>query len=228
MWAPEHPAIEARVQQFVAVSEEVQEILKNDYDLDSVIVRNFIDTKHFKPGKFNPKIKQILFNSNYHSANDPEVMVIKEVAKHYGAKLMAIGENFSTSQDLMDQIKHADIVIGVGRSVLEGLSAGKMGIVIGRWGMAGVIHPGNIEEIRKFNFSGRNARDINMTAQELIAQINSLYTKDFSNWCRNQVLKDHNSTNAAEFFVQIARDLLNAPKSQLTDPERRPYRRANE
>jgi glycosyltransferase involved in cell wall biosynthesis len=226
IWAPEHPAVDAGVQQFVAVSEEVKDLLKSEYNLDSIIVRNFIDTKHFKPGKFNAKPKQILFNSNYHRSTDPEVLVIKEVAKHYGAKLMAIGENFSTSQDLMDQIKHTDIVIGMGRSVLEGLSAGKMGIVIGRWGMAGVIHPGNLEEIRQFNFSGRNASEVTMTAQELIAQINSLYTKDFSVWCRNQVLKDHNAKTAAEFFLQIARDLLSAPKAELTDPQRRPYRRA--
>lgn len=227
VWAPEHPAIEAGVQQFMAVSEEVQQLLKNDYNLDSLIVRNFIDTKHFKPGKFNPKIKQILFNSNYHTKDSPEVQVVREVAKHYGAKLMAIGENFATSEDLMSQIKHADIVIGMGRSVLEGMSAGKLGIVIGRWGMAGVIHEGNVEDIREYNFSGRNARDVVMTADELIAQINSLYKKETLEWGRNYILREHNAITAAEFLVNTIRDLKRAPKSNHNS-ELRPYRRAQD
>lgn len=223
--APEHPALESGVQQFISVSEEVQDKLKEDYELDSLILRNFIDTKHFKPGKkFNKKPKQILFNSNYHSVGDPEVEIIREVAKHFKAKLVAVGQNFSTSDDPMNEMRASDIVIGMGRSVLEGLSAGKLGICFGRWGNAGVIHEGNIDEIRRFNFSGRSSGGTQMTAQELIAQINSTYSKKTLEWGRNYILREHNADRAAEFFVNMIKELKG---EKVVDPSLpRPFKRA--
>ena len=224
--APEHPALEAGVNQFISVSEEVQEILKREYNIDSLIVRNFIDTTKFKKRRVNKIPKQILVNSNYHSAGDPEIEILREVAKHYGAKLAAIGQNFSQTFDTLKAVHDADIVLGMGRSVLEGVAAGRLGIVHGRWGTAGVIHKGSIDEIRRCNFSGRNSKGL-MTAAEIIAQIDEFYNAQTIEWGVDYIKRDHNALSAAEAYVRIARDLTGESFVRPAEPPMRKFRRAD-
>jgi glycosyltransferase involved in cell wall biosynthesis len=224
--APEHPAMESGVNQFVAVSEEVRDLLRATYNIDSVIIRNFIDTDVFKSNK-RPRItnlKTILFNSNYQSPDDPEVQVLREVAKHYGARLMAVGQEFTTTFDMMTLIEQSDIVVGMGRSVLEGVSAGRLGIVHGRWGTGGFILPETVDVIRACNFSGRNAEGVLYTKEQFIEHIDTFYTKEMLDWGKNYIRKDHNAAIAAQAYVELARALLGQDIVPATDG-RRPYRR---
>lgn len=226
--APEHPALTSGVNQFISVSEEVQEKLKKEYGLDSVLIRNFIDVEKFKPRRKYRKPKEILFSSNYNTADDEEVKVLREVAKHYKCRLAVVGMNFNQVEDPVPHIKSADIVIGMGRTVLEGISAGKLGIVHGRWGTGGVVSESNFEELRKCNFSGRNSGGKYFTAQDFIDEINKNYFKSTLNWGRNYILRDHNAKTATEIFVNLAIDLLGRNIVAATDPELRPYRRAKD
>lgn len=207
--APEHPALNSGVNQFVAVSEEVQEKLKKDYNIDSLLIRNFFNfDKLEEMRKISEKPKQFLVNSNYVGKDDAEIKIIREVANHYGAKLAAIGVNFAPAIDLWSAINDSDIVVGMGRSVLEGVAAGRLGIVHGRWGTAGVINESNVEEIRRCNFSGRNSGGKLFTSEELINQIDQYYNEKTIEWGKNYIQREHNVVLAAEMFVQIARDLL--------------------
>ena len=52
--------------------------------------------------------------------------------------------------------KKADIILGMGRSVWEGMVFGKPAIVVGRNGSAGIVSPENYKEHIEFNFAGRN------------------------------------------------------------------------
>lgn len=225
--APEHPSLTAGVNQFIAVSEEVKSLLQEKYNIDSLIIRNFLDTKKFRsrrsahPGK----PKQILFNSNYNVAGDPDVQIVRDVAKHYGAKLAAVGENFVSTSDIVPIIESSDIVIGMGRSVLEGISMGRLGIVHGRWGTGGVVHEGNIEDMRACNFSGRNSGGIVMTAEQMIEEIDRFYNPTTLEWGMNYIRREHNVVHAAEIFIATARELLGQDIIKPAD-DRRPYRRA--
>ena len=225
--APEHPALDAKVSQFVAVSEEIQETLKRDYNIDSMIIRNFFDTKQYQakrpatPGK----PKTFLVNSNYFVGNDPVIEIIREVSKHYKARLIAVGMNFGASNDVMKAIEDADIVVGMGRSVMEGVCAGRLGIVHGRWGTGGIINEHNINDLRQFNFSGRNSGGILFTVEQMIAEIDKNYNPATIEWGRNYVLREHNVVHAAETFLQTAKSLLNKPAE--SEVIIKPYRRAN-
>jgi len=148
--APEHPATDAKVDQFIAVSEEVKAKLMTDYGIDALIIRNFFDTEKYKATRpITPgKPRQILYNTNYALKDDEDTKIVREVAKHYGAKLAAIGQNFTMAKDTMLAIEDSDIVIGMGRSVLEGVCAGRLGIVHGRWGTGGIVSRENIEKLR--------------------------------------------------------------------------------
>jgi hypothetical protein len=223
--APEHPALDAGVQQFISVSEEVQAMLREKYNIDSIIIRNFLDTNHFKAKRkiAKGKPKQILFNSNYHNTQDPEVAVLRDVAKHYHAKLAAIGMNFAPTPNPMDAIEASDIVIGMGRSVLEGLAAGRISIVHGRWGTDGVINEESFQSLREVNFSGRKSNGAFADVEGWIREIDANYNPGLAQWGRNYILRDHNVVHAAEMFVNISRELLG--QTVVAQDTRRPYRR---
>ena len=60
------------------------------------------------------------------------------------------------SQDLAVELHRYNVVVGVGRVVLEALAAGRPAIVLGRWGYGGLVKEENFEVLEKANFSGRN------------------------------------------------------------------------
>lgn len=206
--APEHPALHSGVAQFVAVSEEVQKKLLADYQIASVISRNFFDIKKHQLIKApNSTPKQFLVNTNYAGRNDKEIQVIRDAAKHFGAKVAAMGQNFSQSFDLSRVISDSDVVFGMGRSVLEGVAAGRLGIVHGRWGTGGVICESNLHALREVNFSGRNSQGKLATAEELIKMIEQYYNPLTLDWGKKYIARDHNAIFAAEAYVRLAREL---------------------
>lgn len=224
IWAPEHPAQNSKVDKYVAVSDEVQAFLKQAYEIESDIVRNSVDIKLFskKSSKIKNPPKQILVNSNYSLADDPDIQIVKEVAKHFEARLIAIGQNFTQTFDLEKHIRKSDIVVGMGRSVLEGMAAGKLAIVHGRWGTGGVVHEGNIEDIRRFNFSGRNSGGDFLIKDEMIAEIEKHFNSRTLTWQHDYVRANHNIESAADQYLSIIEEIL---KPKVVS-ELRPYKRA--
>lgn len=228
--APEHPAMNAGVNQFVSVSEEIQEKLKSDYNIESIIIRNPFDTKKFKNlRKPSETPKQFLINTNYMDRNDPAIAVLREVAKHYGAKMSAVGVNFSVATDLLPAIEDADIVFGMGRSVLEGVAGGRLGIVHGRWGTGGVICESMINPLRHFNFSGRNSNGVFYTKEDFIEMIDRYYDPKIMEWGQNYINSDHNVVLCAEQYIRLARELTGQIFSKpvnlgAVDPQARKFR----
>lgn len=230
---PEHPSLNAGVNQFVAVSEEIQEKLLNDYGIESTIIRNAFDRKKYVSlRKPNETVKQILVNTNYNGKDDEIISVLREVAKHYGARLSAIGANFSQTFDVTRALEDADVVFGMGRSVLEGLAAGRLAIVHGRWGTGGVICEENANELRTYNFSGRNANGVFATKEEIIAMIDKYYNPVILEWGLEYIAKNHNIVTAAESYLRIARELTGelyskSEENSAVAPDTRPFRLAS-
>lgn len=205
---PEHPVTEFKVDQYVAVSEEVQGLLKEVYGIDSVIIRNGFDLEKFAWQEWSGKKPEtFLINSNYLGIDDAPVQVMKEVVKHYGAKFKAVGANFTGSWDMQDVIKDVDVVIGMGRSVLEGFAMGKIALVQGRWGTGGVLTPKTYETIRQSNFSGRNSQGNYATKEEIIAMIEEALNPEQFTWQKQIIEKEHSSIEAAKRFLEIAERL---------------------
>lgn len=230
--APEHPALESGVNQFVAVSEEVRDKLKADYGIDAEIIRNAFDMNKYGMIE-SPEGKEMRFmiNTNYNDSSDPEIMAVREAGKLMGAKVAAVGQNFSQSFDLTRAITDSTVIFGMGRSVLEGMAAGRLAIVHGRWGTGGPITPETVEELRKRNFSGRGSELA--TPEEIVEMVKKHFNTETLEWSRKYILKDHNILKAAEEYVRIARELLGhsfvrppAAFNQAVDPEARPFRLA--
>jgi len=218
---PEHPVTDMIVEQYVAVSEEVQGLLKSVYNIESVVIRNFFDLNRFKKqGKLPKKPSTILVSSNYWGVESDINKIIKEVANYYKAKFVGIGANFATTYETDEIIKEADIVFGMGRSVMEGVCAGKIGVVHGRWGTGGVINGASHKVLKLTNFSGRKfvddiaskrAEDLMnplFSAEEIIAQIDAAWNQESVDETYAIIKKEHDVKVAAKKFLDIANSLI--------------------
>ena len=210
---PEHPVTEFKVDEYLAVSEEVQGQLLRAYGIKATILRNFFDLERFKFMDNNiqtDKPKCILVNSNYWGDDDPIHRIIKEVAGHYDADLMTIGLNFSPTLEVEKVLEQADIVFGMGRSVLEGVCMGKLGVVHGRWGTGGVITPESYQQLRMTNFSGRHWMGSNhlRQAQEIVSQIDAAWNMKVIRNMRKIIENEHNVNVAAKQLIEIAETII--------------------
>jgi len=210
---PEHPVTDMKVDQYISVSEEIQSMLKNKYGIESIVMRNLFDLEKFAPsGALPEKPKSILINSNYWGVDDEINQIIKDVAKHYGARLMAVGANFVPASEVHEILKEADIVFGMGRSVMEGFCAGKIAVVHGRWGTGGVITPESYETLKKTNFSGRSIEEgiINnlLPAEEIIKQIDAAWKPEIVSANIELAKQNHDVKVIAAQFLDIANKLI--------------------
>jgi len=210
---PEHPVTEFKVDKYLAVSEEVQDLLMSVYGIQAKVFRNFFDLDRFsykKKTKLGDAPKTIMVNSNYWGVEDPINKVIKEVADYYGAKFIGIGANLAPTYEVEQILADADIVFGMGRSVLEGICMGKIGVVHGRWGTGGVINPESYETLKLTNFSGRIVDGTNQlkSAEEIVAQIDEAWNLKTMSEMRKVAEKDHNVKIAAKELVAMAEELI--------------------
>lgn len=53
-------------------------------------------------------------------------------------------------------IAWSDLFVGIGRSAMEGMAGGKPTLIVGERGLAGVVGPESVEELARYNLSGRN------------------------------------------------------------------------
>lgn len=203
--APEHPAI-GKADVFVSVSEEVQAKLMSDYQQDSLIVRNFFDIPHFNTKRVATpgKPKNILFNTNYATKDDQDTKIMAAVARHFGARLLAVGANFVAAKDIRVALEDADVVVGMGRSALEGACAERLVLVHGRWGTGGVLNAANVQGLRACNFSGRNSGGDFFTVERLIEEIEANYNPETIAWGHEYVLREHNVELAAQKYLAFA------------------------
>jgi len=208
---PEHPVTDMNINQYIAVSEEVQNLLKSVYNIDSVVIRNCFDLERFKKeGKLKEKPETILVNSNYWGVDGEINDIIKDVAKHYDAKFIGIGANFVPTYETDLVIKDADVVFGMGRSVIEGVCAGKIGVVHGRWGTGGVITPETYKTLKLTNFSGRPVKGEGklLSANEIIEQIDNAWNQKTVNANYAIIKKENDVKVVAEKLLAIANELI--------------------
>lgn len=209
---PEHPVTEFKVDQYISVSEEVQDKLKSSYGIDSIIIRNFFDLERYKKCDISPeKPNKFLVNTNYWGKENEENIIIKEVANHFGAQFMGVGANFAQTWETEEVIAAADVVWGMGRSVIEGACMGRMAIIHGRWGTGGVLTADNYDELKKTNFSGRKyGGEANSlaTANELIIPIKFNYNQKNIDSVYEKIKENHDVKKAAKQFIDIALGLI--------------------
>lgn len=200
------PSIDVNIQKYIAVSEEVKNNLVSNHHIcaeNVEIVRNFVDVSRFFPQKeINKSPEVVLFISNRFA---PRVYkTIEKACETLKLKFIVIGKVKSVT-NIEDYINKADIVISLGRGILEAMACGRAAIVYDYQSGDGMITEENITEIRKHNFSGRRFKK-DYDVMDLIQEIKK-YKKSMGKINREIILKDYNVSLASDKIINICNQI---------------------
>tara|TARA_R110002020_G_scaffold178229_3_gene371148 strand:- start:976 stop:1437 length:462 start_codon:yes stop_codon:yes gene_type:complete len=104
------------------------------------------------------------------------------------------------------EINKADIVVGLGRIVLESLACGRQPIVFddriyqGNVG-DGIVTPNNIDDLAIYNFSGRYSNKL-FSVDDMVEELKK-YDSSHSNFFRNYILENFNVIDSIDRYLLL-------------------------
>jgi hypothetical protein len=176
-----------------------------------VRLRQPIDLQRFKPrGPSRPRARRVLVFSNY--LEDDRMAMLEQACGDLGLELMTMGIRANASVTPQDAIAQADIVVGYGRSVLEGMVMGKAAYVWDRAGGDGWVTPESYAELEADGFSGAATRDV-IDVDRLRADF-AAYRAELGTLGYDIVRDHHSAVRHTEALV----DLLERAEAPAADP----------
>lgn len=152
------PPFDLGVSHYLALSEEIRDnLVRQGIPGQAIhILRNTVSGKWFFPtGPIRERPERILVLS--YKMNEGKKHLLREAVSQIGATIRFIGgeaESIPNSQ-LGAFINEADIVVSLGRGVIEAMLCGRVPLVYDIQGGDGLVTPENIHELCACNFSGR-------------------------------------------------------------------------
>lgn len=176
----------AQTQKVICVSKEIREKLPLKPE-QTVVVENGVDIPPSTPN-INDRKRQIIVLTRMTEAKEPGYLGLIKAAKKCNYKLIFIGNwqppkynhvaALGWQVEPQAQLGSAQLVVGTGRTVREGMAAGCGVLVLGR-STDGVVTPENVSQLQEYNFSGR-ASNAKPTENLLVQQIASLTPEKFA------------------------------------------------
>jgi glycosyltransferase involved in cell wall biosynthesis len=118
------PQIE--VQWYTAINEDVKKnLIAKGADENKIdIVRDFVDIHRFKPiNPLNESVKRILYISNFKKWKT--YSRISEACRELGIEMKAVGATYGRCYKVEEEINKSDLVISIGRGIIESMSCGR-------------------------------------------------------------------------------------------------------
>ena len=141
---------------------------------------------------------------------------LEEVKARFGAMNRAAGTTLAVSAqdeapDAPDYLDMADIVVGMGRTVFEGMLFEKPTLIVGKAGFAGLVGRDDTEPLAFYNFSGRHlkeAKPYERSVSELKSTLRELLEDEalrarVGEFGRAYVLKNLDANIAAERYETL-------------------------
>jgi len=199
-------------QAYVAVSEEVQALMKTRDGVDATIIRNAVNLERFsEKHKKNKQIKKILISSSYHCNKSQIYKVAADGAKRIGAQLIGMGRAYDWIWNTESKYNEADIVLTLGRGCIEAMACNRPVICWGHWGGSahplstdGFIDKKTYKESRKNNFSSRRFRH-RWGVNELLKEFEK-YDSEYDYTC---IIKpEHDIKYMTNEYLKIANNII--------------------
>jgi len=205
---PEQPPIpDTNIGRYIGVSEEVATHLQLRTDTDVVqIVRNPVDSVKFSPnGKPADPLRRVLVLSN--KMPEDKLAVVEQACSAVGAELhLAGGANSVAQDDLPAVINNADVVVSLGRGVIETMMCGRVPVVYDYQGGDGMVVPRVVEDLARCNFSGR-VLGIDYTVSEL-TEILRGYRQTFGLELREKAVEMFDAIQQVDKLEAIYREVI--------------------
>lgn len=192
----------AEMQYYVAINEDVRDNLAaHGVDLNKIIiVRDFIDTDRFRPTRPpSDEAKRVLFISNFKKWKTHAI--IHKACERLGLEFKACGSPYGRCREVEKEINRADLVIGVGRSLLEGMACGRPVISFNQRRGDGYLAPDVYMESRTRNFAQQKCRH----AFDVDSLINEIQKYDPADGIVNRhlVMMHHNHVSGVDKLLSI-------------------------
>ena len=196
----EYPVLGA--DRYVTVSEEIHDLCKV-LGHDTKIIRNGIDCDRFHSiVPINKKLKNVLLLSNKQAPQTGVFKRIYDACKSHGLNLSTLGLQFGTAQWSVEKfINQNDLVITIGRGVLEAMACERNVLVLDYHGSDGLIDHKNYYEIRKNNCSGRRYHA--PISQELIEEAFDKYDYKQGKKNREVIVKNNNIRDIVQNYLDM-------------------------
>lgn len=196
-----HPALK----NFVSVSKEVRQHLRNK-GFNSIVIENSIDCELFRN---NSSINEKLCSVLSLVQDSRAVNMIQQVCNSLNIQFKQRSKCHNYTLNIQDEINEADLVVSVGRGVLESLACGRNVISLDARSYYTSVPMGygllDSEEHIKYalsdNFTGRNGGKT-FTTEELINEFKK-YRKEYGVMGRNYILNNHNIMNNINKYLSL-------------------------
>lgn len=208
------------VSHYLAISEEVAANLVSqgiaEHQID--IVRNLVSGRRFSPAsEIREKPERILVLS--YKMDEAKRNLLRAAAARIGASIRFAGsKGDAIPQDrLAAVINEADIVVSLGRGVVEAMLCGRVPLVFDIHGGDGLVTPDNLHEIRACNFSGRCHRK-DYTLDDLVSELGK-YRQEYGARLREMALEQFGSERNMAFLLKTYSNMAAMPcPPALPDP----------
>jgi hypothetical protein len=170
-----------------------------------VRLRQPIDTQRFMPqGPLREVPRKALLLSN--TPHDDRLRMLEAACAGAGIELDRMGGAAGQVTDVRTALVQVDIVIGYGRSVLEGMACGKAAFVYDWSGGDGWVSKESYEAIEGDGFSGRSGRKV-LDADSLAAELGR-YSATMGPVNRDLVIAHHRAERHAEQLVELIGEMV--------------------
>ncbi|MEO6858317.1 MAG: hypothetical protein ABI323_06995 [Solirubrobacteraceae bacterium] len=158
------------------------------------------------------KARVALISSNYVAGVRAEM--IEHACRGAGLEVRWLGTS-NPSPFPEAAIADADVVIGLGRSVLEGLAAGRAGFVYGTLGADGWITPERYAAMESDGFAGMSRPEVIFDEDALTAELSG-WRSDLGELGRDLVSAHHGAREHAVAILSLADEYVGSPAPEPT------------
>lgn len=201
------------VAHYFAVSEEVSHnLVAHGVASEKItIIRNMVSSDWFFPmSEIGLRPDRILVLS--YKMDDEKKQLLREAAELIGSSIRFVGgkDGVVDHGRLCELINSADVVVTLGRGVVETMLCGRVPLVFDVHGGDGLVTPDIVQELWECNFSGR-CHAFKYTAEQLVEEL-SKYRPEMGAALREVALANFGAKQNVERLVDIYEDVLSGAK----------------
>jgi len=208
------PQLPGTVQVQVAMNDRVERRLRAfDAGGEIVRLRQPIDTERFKsPWPLPEKPERALLLSN--NPVTDRLAMLEEACQEAGLELIRAGGAGRQTDDPREALAAADVVIGLGRGILEAMACGRAAFVYDWSGGEGWVTPDSYPAIEADGFAGRGDAIFDAPA---LARVLGEYDRSMGPVNRDLVVVHHRANDHVQQLVEIFRR-LSSPAERVAAP----------
>jgi hypothetical protein len=197
------PLLDGTTAAVVVMNDRVQErIAAMPLDVEIARLRQPIDLRRFRPyGEPGERPSRALVLSNY--LNGERAAVVEAACTRLGIECVVAGRHGERTERPEQAIAAADLVIGYGRSALEGMACGRAVLVLDWFGGDGWVTPDRYPALEADGFAG-GALPVVRGLEELTEELAG-YSVEMGMANRDLTAKHHSANRHAFELVEVLR-----------------------